>query len=404
MPADRSAEQAVEAAEEGGEALRLGLVEELLRRALLLDAAADQLKPDPRPDVLLPEQTITQINTVDLPDRPTSVADMIQSMAPGVQVDPTGGGGELGQGTTIQIRGINSINTNTPPIIFIDGVRIMNSNLPSPTTPDIHSNSAQNFASPLDQLNPNDIERIEIISGPAASTLYGTEASAGVIQVFTKRGTARAPVWNAEVHAGTLWNQKFGLNGVDYLYLDPWICTAPFKCGEYMHTPITQSYSLSVRGGGQALQYFVSGGHDKELGGTPEDALDRWSVRGNFTLNPLQDLMFQWNTSYSNTWQKNGATGNYASGLTLNVFRQNENYFGTGDAEIVNQTLDWENTREIERFTTGGTFTYAPLTNLTNRLTVGYDFTQQEDRNVRPFGFRIFPQGAHPPTGHPQSG
>src|SRR5690606_7690038 len=103
-----------------------------------------------------------------------------------------------------------------------------------------------------------------------------------------------------------------------------------------------QAYSVSVRGGGQSLQYFVSGGHDRELGGTPEDALERWSVRGNFTLNPLQDLLFQWNTSYSNTYQQNGATGNFASGLTLNVFRQDQNYFGSTDPAIINSTLDWE--------------------------------------------------------------
>src|SRR5690606_37992631 len=42
---------------------------------------------------------------------------------------------------------------------------------------------------------------------------------------------------------------------------------------------------------------------------------------------------------------------------------------------------------------TGGTLTYTPLPNMTNRFTIGYDFTQQESRNLRPFGFRIFPQG-----------
>jgi outer membrane receptor protein involved in Fe transport len=336
---------------------------------------------------------VTQINTVDLPERPTSVTSMIQSMAPGVQVDPTGGGGELGQGTQIQIRGINSINTNTSPIIFIDGVRIMNSNLPSPTTPDIHSNSAQNFSSPLDQLNPNDIERIEVISGPAASTLYGTEASAGVIQVFTRRGSARAPVWSAEAHTGTLWNRPFGANGIDYIKMDPWMCSAPFKCGEYMDVPISQNYSLSVRGGAQTLQYFVSGGHDNEMGNTPNDALNRWNVRGNFTVTPMDDMVFQWNTSYTSSTQDNTSSGNNAGGLALNVFRGDQGYIGSDDPELLNGILDWQLTKDIERFTTGGTLTYTPLQNLTNRFTVGYDFTQQESRNMRPFGFRIFPQG-----------
>jgi outer membrane receptor protein involved in Fe transport len=252
---------------------------------------------------------------------------------------------------------------------------------------------ASNRSSVLDQLNPNDIERIEVISGPAASTLYGTDAAAGVIQVFTRRGSNRAPVWTAEVQEGTMWNQKFGANGIDYIHMDPWICTAPFKCGEFQHTPLQQLYSLSVRGGAQALQYFVSGGYEDELGGTPEDALERWNVRGNFTITPVEDLVIQWNTAYSNTWQQNGATGNYASGLTLNVYRQEQNYFGTADKNIINTALDWENNRTIERVTTGGTFTYSPIANLTQRLTIGYDFTQQEARAVQPFGFIPAPQG-----------
>jgi outer membrane receptor protein involved in Fe transport len=354
--------------------------------------------------------SVAQINTVDLPERPTSVMSMLQSMAPGVEVNVAGGGGELGQGHEIRIRGINSINNNSSPIIFIDGIRIMSANLPTRSTPDIQSNSGNNTPSALAQLNPNDIERIEIISGPAASTLYGTEASAGVIQVFTRRGTDRAPVWTVETQLGTLWNQRFGTGdhtpawhegtpdevhtSSKYIYMDPWICTGPFKCGVYMDVPLAQLHSLSVRGGGQSLQYFVSGGLDSEEGSTNDDNLERWTVRGNFTLTPMEDLVLQWNTSYTNTWQQNTPSGNNAGGLALNVFRQEQGYFGTADPKIVNETTTaWDVTKEIERFTTGGTLTYSPLTNFTNRFTIGYDFSQQESRNVRAFGFRLFPQG-----------
>jgi outer membrane receptor protein involved in Fe transport len=291
---------------------------------------------------------VTQINTVDLPERPTSVMDMLQSMAPGVEVNKFGGGGELGQGSEIVIRGINSINNNTSPIIIIDGIRMMSSNFARTSTPDIGTNGAENSPSPLGQLNPNDIERIEIISGPAASTLYGTEAAAGVIQVFTRRGASRAPQWSAEVQQGTMWNQKFGTNGVDYINMDPWICTGLFKCGQYMDVPIQQQYSVSVRGGAQALQYFVSGGHDRDEGSTPNDAIERWNLRGNFTLSPLQDVVFQWNTSYTNTSQQNTSSGNNVGGLALNVFRQEQGYFGTADTAIINTIMDWEITQEIE--------------------------------------------------------
>jgi outer membrane receptor protein involved in Fe transport len=329
--------------------------------------------------------SITQINTTELPDRPTTVMDMLTGMAPGVDVVPQAGG-ETGQGSNITIRGVNSINTNTPPIIVIDGIRIMSNRLPG---------VASNTPSPLDQINPNDIERIEIISGPAASTLYGTEATAGVIQIFTRRGSARAPVWTADLQQGTMWTQKFGMNGIDYLHMDPWICTKPFGgCGQYHTPPHTQLYSLSVRGGGQALQYFLSTAYDSELGATPEDELGRWNLRGNFTVTPVEDMVVQFNAAYTNTAQQNGGTGNTTTGLSLNAFRDGQGYLASNDPEVLNQLLDVERKRSIERFTTGGTITYSPLSNLTNRVTIGYDLTQQEGRTVTPFGFILDPEGS----------
>ena len=55
---------------------------------------------------------------------------------------------------------------------------------------------SQQLTSALNLLNPNDIDRIEVIRGAAATTLYGTEANSGVIQIFTKRGTAGPAVWS----------------------------------------------------------------------------------------------------------------------------------------------------------------------------------------------------------------
>ena len=115
-----------------------------------------------------------------------------------------------------------------------------------------------------------------------------------------------------------------------------------------MDVPIQQQYSLSVRGGAQTLQYFVSGGHDREEGSTPKDEIDQWNVRGNFTITPFEDLVMQWNTSYTNTFQMNSSSGNNAGGLALNVFRREQGYFGTADPQIVNTALtEWDITKEI---------------------------------------------------------
>jgi TonB-dependent starch-binding outer membrane protein SusC len=81
------------------------------------------------------------------------------------------------------------------------------------------------------------------------------------------------------------------------------------------------------------------------------------------------------------------------TGLELNVFRQNGNYFTNNADTLINRVFDQTLSSEIERFTTGGTATYSPLTNLTNRITVGYDFSNQDTRNLRPFGFFAHPEG-----------
>jgi TonB-dependent starch-binding outer membrane protein SusC len=349
--------------------------------------------------------SVAQINTADLPVRPVNAGELLSAAAPGVEVTL---GGETGMGTRIRLRGQNSINNDNPPIIYIDGIRMQNQAFERTASKDQNNRFSNVNSTALDMINPNDIDRIEIIKGSAATTLYGTEASGGVIQVFTKKGSQGAPVWTVESQVGTQWSQRYGVGNIPntlpdgtpiggsskYLWMDNWSCTGIFKCGEFMPGPaLTQVYSGSVRGGGQTLQYFSSGDYTTEQGNTIQDHLDRWALRGNFTFSPFSDLLIQLNNGYSNQAQTNSPTGNNAEGLQLNVFRQNQNYAANNDPAIINQLLTQENTQQAERFTTGGTINYTPLENLTNRFTVGYDFSSQENRNLRPFGFPTHPEG-----------
>ncbi|MBI4521482.1 MAG: TonB-dependent receptor [Gemmatimonadetes bacterium] len=350
--------------------------------------------------------TITQINVADIPDRPVDVTDVLQSSGPGIEVLPVGG--EIGQGAAIRLRGASSVSMSNHPLIYIDGVRVVSEPLPTQGPPDRRGGRSANVtASPLDQINPNDIERIEIIKGSAATTLYGTEASAGVIQIFTKRGSAGAAVWTLETQQGTAWSRKFGPDTdhlaptppgwghAQYNYMDPFLRHGWLGLGDgAWGTVHNQGYFASVRGGGQALQYFISGQFDDEVGLLPQDALEKWVARGNFTFAPVEGLQFQWNSAYANVWQKNTPSANNAQGLTLNAFRQERNYFGTGDPRALDSLLVQDMQQTIERVTTGGTVTYSPLSNLTNRLTIGYDYSQQEARQIRPFAFVQLPEGA----------
>ncbi|MDA0329951.1 MAG: SusC/RagA family TonB-linked outer membrane protein [Gemmatimonadetes bacterium] len=369
--------------------------------------------------------SIAQINIADVPDRPVSAVDMLQGAAPGIDV--MGASGEAGQGRQIRLRGNSSVSMTNNPIIYIDGIRMRSDALPIVNSLDTGSGrGARVSVSPLDNLNPNDIERIEIIKGSAATTLYGTEASAGVIQVFTKRGSTGAPVWTAEVQQGTGWMQEFGVNGMDYLNMEHYMRDAlwggGYEGGEFSVDCATdatdtdnrwqgenataegacswpgaiwmQNYSLSVRGGGQALQYFISGQLQDDQYALPNDELEKYNFRGNFTMTPTDNLQIQWNTGYTNQWQANTSTANNAQGVTLNAFRQERNYWGSGDPTRIAEAMDYDLQQTVERLSTGMTANYTPLANMTNRFTVGYDFTQQEGRNLRNFGFTQFPRGS----------
>src|SRR5207302_10603086 len=103
------------------------------------------------------------------------------------------GAGNIGTGSTMHIRGVSSLALTNQPLIFVDGVRVDNSASGGPSIRD----GAQ--MARINDINPEDIESMEVIKGPAAATLYGTEASSGVIQIITKRGRSGVETYDASV-------------------------------------------------------------------------------------------------------------------------------------------------------------------------------------------------------------
>ncbi|MGD8322239.1 MAG: TonB-dependent receptor plug domain-containing protein, partial [Gemmatimonadota bacterium] len=138
---------------------------------------------------------VTSRELQDIPVRNSE--DILQGRAPGVTVMTNSG--QPGAGATVKIRGINSISQQKEPLIYVDGIRIYNE-------PTRSGWGARTATSPLQDIAAKDIDRIEVVKGAAATTLYGTEASAGVIQIFTKKGISGAPIWSAEVSGG--FNQQ----------------------------------------------------------------------------------------------------------------------------------------------------------------------------------------------------
>lgn len=343
---------------------------------------------------------INQIDMSDVAAPPTNVDQVLAGQAPGLQMNV--GSGAAGSGAQIRLRGAVSVNQSNQPLIFVDGIRVKSDGYAKNVPPTgFQGRSGNTSASPLNDINPADIDRIEVIKGSAASTLYGTEAAAGVIQIFTKRGSSGAPRWTAQIDQGfnrlrpfqpdvdvrspddpTLADIPRGEYSYEYLNMDP-----------FLRTGYRNRYALSVAGGGQALQYFISGQTEGNEGTLPLDSEDKVNLRGNFTFTPLPSLNVQVNTSYTRTDITNTPTGNNAHGLTLNVFRRERNYFSSGDPELLSQLLNQDITTRIDRMILGSTISWQTTSDFTNKLVVGYDQANQDNRNLRPFGFIRAPSG-----------
>jgi TonB-dependent starch-binding outer membrane protein SusC len=325
--------------------------------------------------------TIAQINPAQISDPVTTVDGLLQGRAAGVSV--MGTGGALGAGAAIRLRGNVSTAMSNQPIIYVDGVRMRSDGYPKNMQPGGSTfRSSHVVQSPLNDLNPNDIERVEIVRGPAAATLYGSEAAAGVIQIFTRRGAAGRPTFTLQTDQGFDRFRPFGPPNNPYMNLEPWLKTAH-----------RQKYSLSVRGGSSDVLYYVSATLEDNEGVLPNDAQDRRNARLNLSFSPFSTVQLELNSSYTNSWLQSTPSGNNANAFLLNVFRGDANAVGSGKKEDIDRFLDWEITDALDRLVTGFSVSHSPTTWFNQRATLGYDRASLTQKQHKPFGYVGFPAG-----------
>ncbi|HEX9895441.1 MAG TPA: TonB-dependent receptor plug domain-containing protein, partial [Gemmatimonadales bacterium] len=208
----------------------------------------------------------------------TNITQVLSGRVAGVNVMQSNG--VTGQSARIRVRGISSVSLSNEPVVYIDGVRVASE---SPIGAFIGGGTVSH----LNDLNPEEIESIEIVKGPSAATLYGTQAANGVIRVTTKRGRAGAPQWNVWLEGGLLkdtyeypstwfssrvgsttlaclpYQQALGQCQIDQLHklsLLEQPETTPFGTGN------REQAGASVSGGTEAIRYFVSADWERELG------------------------------------------------------------------------------------------------------------------------------------------
>jgi TonB-linked SusC/RagA family outer membrane protein len=213
----------------------------------------------------------------------TNMADLLTSRAAGVNVIP---GTQTGAGVRIRIRGNSSVSLSNNPIYIIDGVRVEG------TTGSMSVGVGGTTPARINDINPSEIESMEIIRGPSASTLYGTDAANGVIVIRTKRGVAGRPQWqysteqtaitdrneyptaytgwrNTTTRSNLLATQCFAFQ------VGTGACAQDSVTSYNLHndpeatpygTGYRQTHGLQVRGGSEMVRYFVHGEWEDEAG------------------------------------------------------------------------------------------------------------------------------------------
>jgi TonB-linked SusC/RagA family outer membrane protein len=357
----------------------------------------------------------------------TNMADLLQGRTAGVQVMSSSG--TTGMGSRIRIRGSNSISLSNEPLIYLDGIRLESG------TSSMSIGSGGQDVSRLNDINPEDIESIEIVKGPAAATLYGIQASNGVVRITTKRGRAGRARWNLYSEAGAVHDfntYPINFNGRDATAETgpDWdgFCIVQFELDELctqtsvsqfsplndrstspLKTGFRQQYGANVSGGTDQFTYYLSGDYENEdgvfrlpdfeadsvrdvRGFLPDNqlrpnTLERVSLRANLGASVSADADVQANVGYTSSDAR---------------FVENDNSFltvtGSAEASGVPEDVNrgWFfipaelfaalNQQSTERFLGGLTSNWRPATWLTTRATLGYDVTNRQDVQFFPTG------------------
>ena len=320
-----------------------------------------------------------------------AVGDMgalINGRAPGVIV--TGGTGRAGTGTSLNIRGRSTLSLNQQPLIYIDGVRVSNEQGTGPRV------QGGNVISRLDDIAPEDIESIEIIKGPAAGTLYGTEAANGVVQIITKKGGGGAPKFSAYMRQGTQWFQNAANRWPTNYARDAsgnLVSWNAVRAEDARGTPLfksgsLQTYEMNLRGGDRPLNYYLSSTYDHDTGIEPNNRVGRFTGHANLTVAPSEKYDIQ--TSIHLIRSMNLLGSDYGlsrpfSGLYGNPLAQTGPTRGFFQAPPEAQDAYIRNSQKINRFTSSIQLNHRPVQWFTQRATIGWDQTGEDDQALNNF-------------------
>ena len=306
------------------------------------------------------------------------VSQMLTGKVAGVNVQAASG--NVGSGIRFNVRSGGGLNGDEQPLIVIDGVRMDNNNY------GIGMGGQQ--VSALADLDPEDIENIEILKGPAGAASYGTNGSNGVVLITTKRGKVRA----GEGKSYTIeYKNVTGYNEQASKYTEDMILTykdanANFKKGA------VQQHSLSIFGGSNLVKYYVGLNRRSDDGIMPNNYMDRTTFRANVDINPSDKLIISASSSYTLNENQRPPNDDNIVGFMGNTLLLPIPYLTNNRAAIVGM----DDKTKVNRFIGSFKVQYMPFKGFEASLGVGLDENNLREDWLRPQPFTYswgFPNG-----------
>jgi TonB-linked SusC/RagA family outer membrane protein len=350
-----------------------------------------------------------------------NMTQLLTGRVPGVDVATPGG--TIGSSSRVRIRGASSLSLSNDPLLVVDGIRVDNSAASS--TIAVGGQTPSRF----NDINPEDIEKIDILKGPAASALYGTAAANGVIQITTKHGRSGKTRFTVFGESGSIkdvttfpsnfmWvgtntsdgkrttncnldNQTRGLctpNPDSLVSFSPLVQYSPFITGQ------RGAYGASAVGGNDVVSYYVGGNYDRQQGVFDANTDQRAGGRANLTAQLTDKWNVQLGTNYLADHLRlpqgdNDVLGIVSSGVLGNAFDDSlpgKPCLSSSGAVLVcahgylngqvPQALEavWQTRQDIQRFQNSLTSNYQPLNWLRATGTFGLDYLGRWDNELIP--------------------
>lgn len=354
-----------------------------------------------------------------------NVLAALQGKSAGAQV--TQNSGDPGGGISVRLRGISSINSSSEPLYIVDGIIVNNATTRVTNTSGNYD--GQSFVGTIGQnrladINPADIERIEVLNGAAAAAIYGSRANAGVVQIFTKRGSSGAPVvsfstsvMSSKLRKSVEVNQsptKFGgptdgpgAQTQDILLTNLTNTTAVtrYDYNDYIfQTGMGTDNNVSVSGGRDKTKYYVSGSYFFNQGIIKNTDFRRFSFRSNIDQTINDKLSFSLGLNYINSNSNEKPDGNsfFSPINSINIIGNfhdlwtrdaNGNIKAIGERQRTNPVSvieDIKQRQETNRLLANTNLKWKPLKNFTVDYTMGIDnYSQRGETFIPPFAYAV---------------